>query len=374
MTEIRRKPQLDALRAAAVSAVLIHHFLPVYEVFPENFLTLGLLAVRLFFVLSGYLITGILLRTRNLPFGTALKEFYTRRALRILPIYYLTLLVAAVLAVPAVTHFVLWHIFYVSNVLFVLKPLVAGPTGHFWSLSVEEQFYLVWPFLILLTPYRHVLKVILATVGLGILWKTTIVFTGADSAYGALLTPACLDSLGIGALLAFVEEDANLFGYRERFLHSAMVAGLVIIILQSTIYVVGRGFRFFYSSNYLGVSLVFVWLVGRAAQGFNGKLGALLESPPILYIGKISYGIYVYHFFMPGVGRYLTPQLYSRPHHGLLRFGFQSGLTLITAVASWHLIERPINRWKERLRYGDKLGTRRTKHAGHQDAKLPRLI
>jgi len=90
-SEATYRPQLDAIRALAVGAVMVHHFLPVQRILPEDFLTLGLLAVRLFFVLSGYLITGILLRSRKAQFGQALKNFYIRRALRILPIYYLTI-------------------------------------------------------------------------------------------------------------------------------------------------------------------------------------------------------------------------------------------------------------------------------------------
>jgi peptidoglycan/LPS O-acetylase OafA/YrhL len=349
--EIHHKPQLDALRAMAVCAVLIHHFLPVQRLISENFLTLGLLAVRLFFVLSGYLITGILLRSRSLSFRAALREFYTRRALRILPIYYLTLLVAALLGVTAVSQFIFWHSFYVSNILFILKPAVAGPIGHLWTLSVEEQFYIAWPFLVLLTPYRHIAKMIAATVSLGIVWKTIVAFTLGPDMAGGILAPACFDSLGIGALLAFIENDKKLRPQRNKLLHSALIAGIVIVLLQTSLYVAGRGLRFFWSTSYLGVSLVFVWLVGRAAQGFKGKLGAILEWAPITYVGKISYGIYLYHFFMPDIVRYLARSLSLSPPHTLLTFFLASALTLTTAIISWHLIERPINQWKERLSF-----------------------
>jgi peptidoglycan/LPS O-acetylase OafA/YrhL len=337
----------------AVCAVLIHHFLPVQRLFPEDFLTLGLLAVRLFFVLSGYLITGILLRSRSLSFGRALREFYTRRALRILPIYYLTLIVAALVGVTAVSQFLFWHTFYVSNILFILKPGVSGLTGHFWTLSVEEQFYILWPFLVLLTPYKHIAKTILATVGLGIVWKTLVAFTLGPHLAGAILTPACFNSLAIGALLAFIENDKELSVRRDKFLRSALIAGVAIVLLQTVLYLEGRGFRYFWSTSYLGVSLVFVWLVGRAARGFKGKLGAILEWAPVRYVGKISYGIYLYHFFMPDVVRYLAQRLSLRPPHALLTFVSASALTLATAIISWHLIEKPINQWKERLRFSN---------------------
>ena len=348
---ISHKPQLDALRGIAVSAVLVHHFLPVGRFIPNGFLTLGLLAVRLFFVLSGYLITGILLRSRGMGFRVALKQFYVRRALRIFPIYYVTLLVVTLIGVSHVRQLIYWHILYLSNALNIVHPTLIGPTGHLWSLSVEEQFYFVWPFLILLTPHKYILRLIVAAIAAGLCWKTFIAFTLGSHLAGALLTPACLDSLGMGALLAFIESEETLKIHRERFLRFALIAGWVIISIQTAAYLTNHAMRYFWATSYLGVSLIFMWLVGSAAQGFKGKLRAILEWRPILFVGTISYGMYLYHFFMPGLVTYFADSLRLRRPGTLLMFVCASALTFFVAVASWYLIERPINRWKESLSY-----------------------
>lgn len=343
------KPQLDSLRAIAVSAVMVHHFLPMGRIIPEDFLTLGLLAVRLFFVLSGYLITGILLESRKAELGPALREFYTRRGLRILPIYYLTIFVLCALSFPPIRDLIYWHLAYASNVAFVIHPEQAGSAAHLWSLSVEEQFYLIWPLLILLVPAKHVLKVIVGAIAVGLIWKTATAFTPGSGLAGAYLMPACLDSLGIGALLAFCERGRP--GWREKFMHGSLTLGAAIVVLQVALYVLDKDPRFFWSTSYLGVSLIFVWLVGRAADGFRGGLGALLELKPVLYIGKISYGIYLYHNFVPGLIRYVL----GRSPSAVVMFLLACGVTVLIASLSWYLIELPIKRWRgkpDRLSHG----------------------
>lgn len=342
------KPQLDSLRAIAVSAVLVHHFLPVEKIIPQDFLTLGLLAVRLFFVLSGYLITGILLRSRRLSFRQALKRFYFRRALRIFPIYYLTLFCLAALNVSNVRPIIIWHLAYLSNFLNVLHPTIIGSTGHLWTLSVEEQFYLVWPFVILLVPYKHLLKTILAVIGIGLCWKAAIAFTLGPSLAGGLLTPACLDSLAIGALLAFIEYDETLRVRREDFLRFFLTAGIAIVCLQCAAYVLGHGIRLFWATSYLGVSLIFAWLVARAAQGFDGWRGRMLENRTLQFVGKISYGLYLFHFFMPGLVARICNALKLRPLGTAATFVASTALTFLVATVSWYAIERPISRWKNK--------------------------
>ncbi len=144
------RPQLDGLRAIAVMAVVFQHFAPSgwSKVIPW-----GGLGVTLFFVLSGYLITGILLKGREEP--GMLRHFYIRRALRIFPVYYATLLIAALLAIPPVRETFWWHAFYLSNVLFALKNSYFGAVSPFWSLAVEQHFYLIWPWVVLFVPRKR---------------------------------------------------------------------------------------------------------------------------------------------------------------------------------------------------------------------------
>lgn len=345
------KPQLDALRAIAAMAVMVEHFsqediLP-WHVFQLGYL--GLLGVLLFFVLSGYLITGILLSSRSSGFQAAIKRFYIRRTLRIFPIYHLTLLILFIVGLPSVTGYILWHVFYISNILFVLKPNVAAPIAHLWTLSVEEQFYLIWPFLILVVPYRHLLRVILWAIGIGIGWKVLIIETIGDHLAGGLWVFSCLDSLALGALLAYIEQDDGLRLKKQNILSRLLVAGSVVMAIQAVLFMTdgGKGFRLVMA--YLAPSLVFTWLVGRAANGFAGWFGAVLDWRPLRYMGKISYGVYLYHYFMPRVLQSLIKNL------GFDRAGNLSSallgfvLTLVVAALSWHLVEKPISHLKDKL-------------------------
>ena len=143
-------PQLDGLRAVAVAAVAYSHWLPDWQ--------FGLpfgAGVHLFFVLSGFLITRILLALRQAPDrGAAIARFYARRALRLFPAFYLVLGLAWIADVPLVRDTWAWHAAYLSNVRIASEAQWLGHVSHFWSLAVEEQFYLLWPWLLLATPAR----------------------------------------------------------------------------------------------------------------------------------------------------------------------------------------------------------------------------
>ena len=332
-------------------AVMAEHFpqqnLIPWQVFQLGYI--GVLGVLLFFVLSGYLITGILLSSRASRFDRALKRFYLRRTLRIFPIYHLTLLILYVIGLPSVTRYIFWHALYVSNVLFVLEPQVAAPIAHLWTLSVEEQFYLIWPFLILVVPYKHLLRVMLGAIGIGICWKAVVIGTVGDHLAGGLPVFSCLDSLAVGALLAYVEQDERLRLRRQNILSGLLATGSMIMLIQAVLFITdgGKGFRLV--TAYLGASLVFVWLVGRAAVGFTGWFGAVLDWSPLRYLGKISYGVYLYHYFMPRVIESLIKFLGfaqpGNPSAALLAFL----LTLLAAALSWHLVEKPISDLKNKL-------------------------
>jgi peptidoglycan/LPS O-acetylase OafA/YrhL len=345
------KPQLDALRAIATLAVMAEHF-PRQELIPWQVFQLGyigVLGVLLFFVLSGYLITGILLSSRASRFDRALKRFYLRRTLRIFPIYLLTLLILFVIGLPSVTGFIFWHALYVSNVLFVLQPQVAAPIAHLWSLSVEEQFYLVWPLLILVVPYKNLIRVILGSISIGICWKALVIGTVGDHLAGGLAVFSCLDSLALGALLAYIEQDEGLRLERQNILSGLLATGSVVILTQAVLFMTDSGRGLVLVTSYLGPSLVFVWVVGRAAAGFKGWFGAVLDWSPLRYLGKISYGVYLYHYFMPRVIESLIKFFgFAQPGNlsaALLAFL----LTLLAAALSWHLVEKPISDLKDKL-------------------------
>ena len=146
--------QLDALRGIAVAAVAYSHWIAPRYQFGIRWGTAG---VTLFFVLSGYLISGILLDCRtqsDRPF--ALRSFYARRFLRIFPLYDLVLLILFAVNLPPVRQTIFWHLTYLSNFYFLHHGGWHGPISIFWTLAVEEQFYLFWPAILLFVPNRAV--------------------------------------------------------------------------------------------------------------------------------------------------------------------------------------------------------------------------
>lgn len=333
-------PQLDSLRAFAIGAVLIHHFLPVERIISSDFITLGFIGVRLFFVLSGFLITGILLTARGQEY--ALRRFYYRRILRIFPIYYLTLgiifLFSATLRSDAG-----WFATYTTNFIMPFRSL--EPAGHFWTLAVEEQFYLVWPFLILLAPARHLLKIIVGSIVLAILFRYITVKVFQQVLVSGVWTFGCMDSLGLGGLLAFVSYHERFRVNRARFLRWSLVLGCVILGSVIVLYLRRTGTVLVATFLCLGCSLIFMVIIARAADGVKGWSKPILEAAPLLYIGQISYGLYVYHNFMPGIVK-----LFYVGDGGMLPTlviaAASLALTFAAAVLSWHLVEKPISKLK----------------------------
>ncbi|HET7898547.1 MAG TPA: acyltransferase, partial [Flavisolibacter sp.] len=192
--------QLDSLRAIAVILVIITHWFP--EGHPLNFYTGVFNGVDIFFVLSGFLITRILLENRKEAeaLGTSklqiTRNFYIRRFLRIFPIYYAYILVLFILGPKTGTHIrenIPYFLTYTANFYF-LQHKWEGMLSHLWSLSVEEQFYLLWPWLMLFLRRTFVLPVILAAIGIG---------TACQYFYSDIATVCCFDGFGLGALLAW---------------------------------------------------------------------------------------------------------------------------------------------------------------------------
>ena len=212
-------PQLDGLRAVAVLAVLYTHFLPqkywLFDVYWDG------LGVRLFFVLSGFLITGILLReTENLdrsPFSKLIltRQFYVRRYLRLTPIFLVTVTIAAVLNIPSTRETFWWHVFYLSNFNFAIHDSWQGSVAHFWTLSVEEQFYLVWPLAVLSMQPKALIRLIYFIVPSVIAYRLIAHLLGANDIAIWVMLPGSMDSLCLGALMALLARYCGLQSKRK---------------------------------------------------------------------------------------------------------------------------------------------------------------
>jgi len=333
-----RMPQLDALRAFAALAVIYAHA----TTYPGH--TLGSYGVTLFFVLSGFLITGILLRCRAMrdergaSLFWLLRQFYARRSLRIFPLYYFVLLLLVIVGyAPARRDF--WFLAtYLGDFYLPLRPESA--VSHFWSLAVEEQFYLLWPWAVLLLPRRWLPKVACGLIIAGPLYRLWGWSHGVSQGVMWTSPIASAEALAVGGLLAMV-------GPEQRFLRVLLIAGIITFACRMVC-------RIGFSNGpqplwTLGHSLLSAWLVGWAARGVGGRTGQLLSFGPLLWIGTISYGVYVYHLPLLKGWQQILPKTPD-----WLTLLAVTGLTLGVAALSWYLFERPISRLKRLFPYSSR--------------------
>ena len=339
------------MRAFAVLAVLLGHF---------GNLPIAGHGVELFFVLSGFLITRILVdgksQCENLPGSHKsflLRQFYVRRFLRIFPPYYALLLVLALAALAnsdqhlGWNNAVLWksmwfHATYTSNFWFTLTdrwdPWI---TSHFWSLAIEEQFYLFWPWIIMSVPRKRLwIAATLLSVSAPVFREVMLACDANKIAVGTL-TPAYCDFLGLGGLVAVVWEN------RRAQVLLRWFGSLTIVVLG-----VGLAIGFAMQNLVTLWALAFTALVSKSAEGFTGPVGSLLRWSVLRYIGRISYGIYLFHFPALLLVARVCKRLHTPlPEVGPNRLAVAGIVTLSIAALSWHLFEGPVNRLKRFFPY-----------------------
>jgi peptidoglycan/LPS O-acetylase OafA/YrhL len=357
-------PQLDTLRAFAITAVLIRHFWP--EIQPA--IDLGNRGVRFFFVLSGFLITGILLRSRaqaeadgSTP-GYSIRHFYARRVLRIFPVYYLVLALTWLLGFPEIRNIIGWHLLYATNIHSAIHAQYEQSASHLWSLSVEEQFYLVWPWLMFFVPRRWLPRALAAIVLMGPCFRLWGYLVGLNWVAMNVLPLASLDSLGLGAWLAWLYVAPTRPWARVRSqLGTAALLAIPIVAIGWINSATGRP----HLGGWVRLILedtawacISLWIIDRAAQRVGGRMGRFLEWPPLMYLGRISYGVYLIHLFVPTAMYQLTsrvglPYPATRP----VQFLAWSAITIGLAALSWHFVERPINGLKRYFPYASRSET-----------------
>jgi peptidoglycan/LPS O-acetylase OafA/YrhL len=348
----RYSPQLDGLRAVAVAAVAWSHWLPAWQFG----LPLGA-GVHLFFVLSGFLITRILLELRDAPDPrAAIGRFYVRRVLRLLPAFFLVLGAAVWADVPLARATWLWHAAYLSNVYIAGLGQWQGHLSHFWSLAVEEQFYLLWPWLIVMAPARWLGAIVGTTVFAGPLARGLAAWRGLPEPFWALVPAGSADSLGLGAWLAFAgwrrrSHDAPLIG-RGHVAAAGLAGWLLLAVVEATGAAPLPTVVAIWRQVLQG--LVFVWLVGRAVDGMRGPAGAVLSHPVVIALGRISYGVYLLHAFAPVVVYRVADVAGASaiaPEGPFARAALYAAVTVALAAAMWRLVEAPLLALKARVPY-----------------------
>ena len=346
-------PQLDSLRTFAVMFVLLEHWLqnePWTKLLP-----FGMIGVTLFFVLSGFLISRILMVSRNhsetkgLNKFLSIKQFYIRRTLRIFPIYYITIFICFIINFQSIREKFLWFLFYASNIYFYKISSWAGSLSHLWTLAVEEQFYILWPFVILFIPKKYLLKSIIGLIVFGPLFRTVLFIldgrTELASTFIHILTPSCMDCFGLGALIAYykVYESGRQMlktNLSVLFLILNIFSVVVLLFFEENVVSVFL-FRF-------NVSVICLYVIYKAITGFKGLTGIILENPVLLFLGKISYGLYLYHNFISSIYKTLG---FPEPNNIYMNFIIRLSMLILISVVSWYLIEKPVNNLKKYFRY-----------------------
>ena len=349
-------PTLDGLRGGAILAVVAMHYSPYlgdqgWEKLVRSALAPGHLGVTLFFALSGFLITRILLRTReNRDY---FQSFYLRRSLRIFPLYfaYLAFLVLAYYPyskwqIGAPYHLdshYLWYVGFASNI--PSNPLSDPGLMHFWSLAIEEQFYLVWPLVIFLVPHRWLLPVCLAGFLGSLGCRVVMALLRSDLSTVYLLTTCRMDALLTGAAVGIIELDPTA---RERLTRAIkpilLGCGAAIACLFA-----GFGMDFatpaVYTWGWAITAILFAVVVFWAAT--TGSTNRLLTLRWLRTVGRYSYGIYVLHF----LPMFILPHRMSSatPTQRLALIMALVTATAVLTVLSWHLIELPFLRKKRQL-------------------------
>ncbi len=364
-------PALEGVRGYAFIAVFAVHFqhdnltpLHLWQMPRFLFISLGWLAVPIFFVISGYLITEILLRTKDR--AGYFKVFYARRALRVLPLYYISLAIVAVGVWLRHWHWswkYLWFLCYAQNLtrsrsIWAIGPHVA--LGHFWSLALEEQFYLVWPIVIWLCPTRRAVMrvcyfILVASFLIRLAWP--LFHLPIDMAYCHPLTRG--DEIVCGALVALHKGSAKIPAWLVKW--SEWAVGISTVILLARALQAGSSMPQIYTNIVVMIPLANIvctaMLILLLAE--ETSISRMCSQPWICGLGRLSYGLYIFHGIL--LGYFIELSLWLTPAYGRIPariLCMTAGFLVTWAIAyiAYRLIEMPALRAKDLLFRYDQAG------------------
>jgi len=339
-SEERRMPSLDGLRAVSILMVLLGHLSGT-----RNFRSVDLgignyahLGVTVFFVISGFLITSLLLSEQTATGGISLKLFYLRRTLRILPASYIYLIVLSALCalgliiVPRVNMICAFT--YTINYL----PAHTWQVGHLWSLSVEEQFYLLWPFTFSVLGRRKGIEASVAVMAFAIFARAGARVFLIGTPYRDLpMFPMVADSLATGCILALTRSWLE----RRRW-YLNLFRPVPALAITAVILILNR-FAGYTIVGVLGTSIINIGialLVHRCVFKHEDYVGAFLNWRPVVFVGVLSYSLYVWQQLF--LNRHSSSWINAFPENILLAAG--------AALASYYVIEKPMLGLRRRLR------------------------
>jgi len=355
-------PALDGLRGVAVLVVMLHHmtvFTPVTTI-DHGFAAIvgqGWGGVDLFFVLSGFLITGILLDAK--PGPRFFRNFYARRVLRIFPLYY-TVVFFSLVILPLIPHAKAqrfgsisgdepYYWLHLSNFSIALREKIRhGILDVSWSLAIEEQFYLIWPLLVFLLKPRTLLKVCAALIVVSLGARFACVATGRHWLYTYALTPCRMDGLALGGVVAILTRRGVSAATLRTPLQIIGVISLAALIAMRLLD--GDLLEHPWGRIWAGTLVAFVagWmLVSALAAPMDSLVGRFFANRFLRMLGKYSYALYLFHLPLRALirdtvyGPERFPKLMGSQLPGqLLFYVFALAISLAAAMLSWHLYEK----------------------------------
>lgn len=357
-------PSLDGLRGVAVLLVLAHHFFAsLFGEFTVNvpflhWTELGWSGVDLFFVLSGFLITGILYDAKGTP--CFFRNFYARRSLRIFPLYYIALAIV-LLMTPLLARLHLlgtanpaWLSIYATNFVISAKGFGAfGVLDHFWSLAVEEHFYLLWPTVVFFLNRKSLMIVAACMCVLAPCLRFSLLNGGSELPAGAyILTPMRMDSLAAGAFIALMVRGPR--GMKDVVKPAMCIGTTALAAFLALVLTRHSKDSLDPAIGTIGYTLLWVFFGSTLLLSLNWQpLRAVMSLPVLRWFGKYSYGMYVWHPVVFILVFHTDAARHLRGGNGHLAMFGSATLALVLmfalTLASWHLWEKQFLKLKARF-------------------------
>ncbi len=351
-----RAIQLDGLRAIAMLGICYDHWVPK----SWNFGLPYEIGLYFFLVLTGYFITGSLLRTRDRAESAAdgdawrwkaFKKFQYRRGLRIIAPYYFAVALAFIFLAPKLLAHIHYYLLYLTNFHIALAGEWPPGTSHFWSIAIQQQFYLTWPLLIWLCPKKYLPLAILVFTALAPASRYLSEYFTPPFVWPDKISWGVFDFFGIGGMMALAT---------HRGLPLSSRVWKILGVVGCSIYLILQfGPHLGLPHNQIGpfyatiLSIGFCGVIATASLGWNNLLGRILESKFLQRVGLLSYGIYLFHNLAPIILGKTLPFLWWGPYADspaqiLLRTTCFALLTWALTLFSWKYIETPLSRLRSR--------------------------
>lgn len=337
----KRIPSLDGLRAVSIAFVLLSHLIGTrgFPIQRSAFLgTFGGLGVRIFFVISGLLITTLLLQERNKHGSISLRDFYVRRFCRILPASYSYIACIAALAAAGTVATMPGDLLHALTYTMNYHAPHGWLTGHLWSLSVEEQFYLLWPAILVLGgPKRAFWFAAVAIVVTPLLRIGSFEWLGSESEFFGMQFQLCCDALAVGCVLAI---GHRWLGEQVWYMHLLRWRGFALIPFTAVVLSsLTEHPRILYLAGYTIMNVAIALSIDRLVRFPTGPVGRFINIAPMRFVGVLSYSLYVWQ------------QLFLNRHNGNWFAAFPQNLigAGVAALGSYYFIERPFLRLKQRF-------------------------